>query len=33
MDARDSEEAIRIAESCPHLKYGGRIEVRRIDPV
>lgn len=25
-------EARRIAESCPHLKYGGRIELRPIQP-
>ena len=26
------EEAARIATTCPHLKYGGTIEVRRIEP-
>jgi hypothetical protein len=29
--ARDSEHAVKIAEGCPHLKYGGTIEVRPID--
>jgi hypothetical protein len=29
--ARDYNEACRIAESCPHFKYGGSIEVRQID--
>ncbi len=29
--ARDYDEACRLAETCPHLKYGGRIEVRQID--
>jgi hypothetical protein len=29
--ATDYTEACRIAEGCPHLKYGGRIEVRQID--
>jgi hypothetical protein len=29
--ARDYDDASRIAESCPHLKYGGSIEVRQID--
>jgi hypothetical protein len=29
--ATDYTEACRVAESCPHLKYGGRIEVRQID--
>lgn len=28
--ARDLSEARRIAEGCPHLKYGGRIELRPI---
>lgn len=30
--AADWDEAVEIAESCPHLGYGGTIEVRRIDP-
>ena len=29
--AQDYEQAIKVAESCPHLKYGGMIEVRQID--
>jgi len=29
--ARDYDEACDIAESCPHFKYGGGIEVRQID--
>lgn len=29
--ARDYEQAVRIAEACPHLKYGGTVEVRRIE--
>jgi hypothetical protein len=29
--ARDYDEACRIAETCPHFKYGGSIEVRQID--
>lgn len=28
--AANYDEACRIAESCPHLKYGGRIEVRMV---
>lgn len=28
--AADYAEACRLAESCPHLKYGGRIEVRMV---
>ncbi len=31
ISAKDYEEACGIAESCPHLKFGGRIELRRID--
>jgi hypothetical protein len=29
--ARDYGQAIQIAEGCPHLKYGGTIEIRQID--
>jgi hypothetical protein len=25
------EEALRLAEGCPHVKYGGTVEVRRIE--
>ena len=28
--ARDYDEACTIAKACPHLKYGGRVEVRQI---
>ena len=31
--ASDYQQAIGIAEECPHLKYGGTIEIRRIDDV
>jgi hypothetical protein len=31
--AGDYKEACQIAESCPHFKYGGAIEVRQIDPM
>ncbi len=31
--APDYDEACRVAEGCPHLKYGGRIEVRQIDKI
>ena len=30
--AADDEEARAIAETCPHLRHGGRIEIRRIQP-
>lgn len=29
--AKDYEHAMTIARTCPHLKYGGSIEVRQID--
>jgi hypothetical protein len=29
--AQDYDEACRLAEGCPHLKYGGNIEIRQID--
>jgi len=31
ISAKDYDEACRVAESSPHLSYGGRIEVREID--
>lgn len=31
--ATDYDEAVDIAKTCPHLKYGGRIELRQIDTV
>lgn len=33
VSARDADQALAIARSCPHLKHRGRIEVREIDPV
>lgn len=29
--AADYDEAVEISKDCPHLKYGGRIELRKID--
>lgn len=29
--AKDYEEAADISKSCPHLKYGGRIELREVE--
>ena len=29
--AKDQAEAERVAATCPHLRHGGRIEVRLID--
>ena len=31
--AGDYKEACQLAESCPHFKSGGSIEVRQIDPM
>lgn len=30
LTARDYEQAVRVAQDCPHLKYGGTVEVREI---
>ena len=32
VSARDYAEAASIAEACPHLMFGGRIELREIEP-
>ncbi|HUQ82382.1 MAG TPA: YciI family protein [Gemmatimonadaceae bacterium] len=32
IQAADSVEAFRIARDCPHLKHGGTVQVRRIEP-
>ncbi len=31
--ASDYSEAVEISESCPHLGYGGTIELRQIDEI
>jgi hypothetical protein len=31
--ARDYQQAMMIAEGCPHLNYGGVIEIRQIDSI
>jgi hypothetical protein len=28
--ARDDEDAARIAATCPHIKYGGKVVTRRL---
>jgi hypothetical protein len=33
ISAADYDEAAVIAGSCPHLKYGGRIELRETEPM
>lgn len=32
IQAADSAEAYRIARDCPHLKHGGTVQLRRIEP-
>jgi len=32
IQAADSAEAFRIARDCPHLRHGGTVQVRRIEP-
>lgn len=32
VQARDRDAAVALARSCPHLKYGGRVVVRRVWP-
>lgn len=31
IEAQSYEQAVRVAEGCPHLKYGGTVEVRQIN--
>ena len=31
ISANDYDEAVEISRSCPHLKYGGRIELREVE--
>jgi hypothetical protein len=30
--ARDDDEALAIARTCPHLRHGGTVSLRPIDP-
>ena len=32
ISAVDYNDAVEISKDCPHLKYGGRIELREIEP-
>ena len=32
IEAADYNAAVTIAKECPHLEYGGAIEVREVDP-
>ncbi len=31
IEAADYDEAVQVASACPHLRYGGRIELRQVD--
>ncbi len=31
IEAADYDSAVNISRDCPHLKYGGRIELREVD--
>jgi len=31
IDVNDAAEARQVAEDCPHLDFGGRIELRLVD--
>lgn len=33
ISAADYDDAVETAKGCPHLKYGGRIELRETEPV
>jgi len=33
IQAEDWPAAVEISKGCPHLRYGGRIELRRIDEI
>lgn len=33
INAVDYDEAVEISRGCPHLRFGGRIELREIDPI
>ncbi len=33
LKAASYEEVIELTRDCPHLSYGGRIELRQIDPM
>ncbi|MCH7879423.1 MAG: hypothetical protein IH914_08945 [candidate division Zixibacteria bacterium] len=33
IEAASLDEALKISSTCPHLKYGGEIELREIDQI
>jgi hypothetical protein len=32
IEARDYDDAVRVSCDCPHLAYGGSIELREVEP-
>lgn len=32
ISAANYDDAVETARGCPHLKYGGRIELREVEP-
>lgn len=32
IEAKDYDEAVKVSRNCPHLNYGGTIELREINP-
>ena len=33
IEASDYDAAVEVSKGCPHLKFGGRIELREVDPL
>ena len=33
IEANDYAEAVEISKTCPHLAFGGNIEIRQVDEV
>ena len=33
IEASDYAEAVEISKTCPHLAFGGKIEIRQVDEV
>lgn len=32
IETKDLDEAVEISKGCPHLSYGGSVEIREINP-
>ena len=32
IEAKDYEDAVQISKECPHLSYGGVVELREVNP-